>query len=328
MSILTKKILLFLLLSIISFYSSATDNGKIVGVCFHPEKTGLNNEQLFLLMGKYNFGSFRTDYRWSSVESIRDEYKTPSAQLDELIIESNAHKITPLIILGYKNSLYGPGKPIDAAYQQAFVNYAVWVAEKYKTENVIFEIYNEWWHDDLHGLMSTSDSKSAKSYFELIKMTSEAIKRVDPNSKIIAGSLNPLDERHVYWFVDMMKLGIMNYIDGISIHPYSTNKPEVDFVKIDRFENLLSSKYNKGNNVNIYITEMGYSDSAKGKLSSEEQQSYARSYMELVNSRDYIKGIWWYELVNEKNGNNSYESNFGLLNSNLSEKVIMKGFLN
>lgn len=34
-------------------------------------------------------------------------------------------------------------------------------------------------------------------YFELIKATSEAIKRVDPDAKVLAGSFNPLKNQRL-----------------------------------------------------------------------------------------------------------------------------------
>ena len=64
---------------------------------------------------------------------------------------------------------------------------------------------------------------------------------------------------------------------------------------------------------------MGYSNSRKGKINALEQEQYIAKYIRLVNSRPYIKGIWWYQLINEKN-TTEYESNLGLLNSDLSEK--------
>lgn len=71
---------------------------------------------------------------------------------------------------------------------------------------------------------------------------------------------------------------------------------------------------------------MGCSNSSKGRINALEQEQYISKYIHLVNSRYYIKGIWWYQLINEKN-TTEYESNLGLLNSDLSEKSIMKGFI-
>ncbi|MCP5629250.1 hypothetical protein NL291_27080, partial [Klebsiella pneumoniae] len=62
------------------------------------------------------------------------------------------------------------------------------------------------------------------------------IRSISPSSKIIAGSLNPLNEQHVKWLGFMMQEGLMDYIDGVSIHPYSLNDPEYDFQQIDFFQ--------------------------------------------------------------------------------------------
>ncbi|WP_341723120.1 hypothetical protein LQ252_08300 [Klebsiella variicola] len=321
-----KKIIIFFVSLVYSCFLYAHDSEKYIGVCFHPEKAGLTNNQLFEVMGNYKFSSYRTDYRWSNTEKAKGVFNIPSKQLDDLINTSRQNNIKPLIILGYTNSLYGNGKPVTKEYQLAFARYVTWVANRYKGKGIIYEIYNEWWHGDLKGFSHAQDAESAKQYFELIKLTSNIIRKVDSSATIIAGSMNPLDSRHINWLLTMMDLGLSSYIDGVSIHPYSTNNPLKDFSKIDEFEVELRNKNQNHQPIDIYITEMGYSNSSKGKLSISEQNNYAKAYMQLVKSKEYIKGIWWYELVNEEN-HDDYESNFGLLNSDLSEKSIMKGFM-
>lgn len=317
-------IILFLLL--FSFVVNASEHPKLMGVCFHPEKLNVDNAKIFELLKKYHFDSYRTDYRWQYVEVGKGKYKVPNTRLDQLIEESNDNNITPLLILGYKNPLYGPQKPIDDVTREAFVDYVKWVVNRYKKYNVNYEIYNEWWSKDIKGYNTERIIDSANSYLELIKETSTEIRSIAPNSKIVAGSLNPLDRRHVHWLEAMMHNGLMNYVDGVSIHPYSVNDPEKDFAKIDDFQQEISKRFNNGVMVDIYITEMGYSNSYKGKINNVEQEQYISKYVKIVNSRDYIKGIWWYQLINEKN-NSDYESNLGLLNSDLSEKDIMKGWM-
>ncbi len=324
--ILMRKFLLIVFFLFFSSVSNADDNTKILGVCFHPEKLNIDNSKIFELLKKYHFVSYRTDYRWQYVERKKGIYKVPNDSLDKLIKESNNNNITPLLILGYKNPLYSHDKPIDAATRSAFVNYVDWVVNRYKNYNVTYEIYNEWWSKDIKGYNLDRIMMSANNYVELIKETSEKIHSISPNAKIIAGSLNPLDRRHVYWLEVMMQNGLMNYVDGISIHPYSVNNPDIDFKKIDNFQEEITKRFNNGKTVGIYITEMGYSNSRKGKINALEQEQYIAKYIRLVNSRPYIKGIWWYQLINEKN-TTEYESNLGLLNSDLSEKSIMKGFI-
>ncbi|WP_413725046.1 endo-1,4-beta-xylanase [Sodalis sp. RH16] len=322
-----KKLFIFVMFFIFSNISLASQN-KYIGVCFHPEKINISNDVLLKVLNKYKFNSFRTDYRWSNIETKKGVFNPPNERLDKIIVDSiNKYNITPLIILGYKNDLYGPGKPISPEYLEGFSNYVTWVANRYKNDKIIYEIYNEWWHDDFKSNSSVNDKISSMNYLSLIKKASVIIKEIDPNALIIAGSMNPLDQRHIDWMNSMMGAGLLKYVDGVSIHPYSVKNPETDFIRIDRFEKELRSKYNEGRDVDIYISEMGYSDSIQGKLLASRQEQYAKEYMDLVNDRNYIKGIWWYQLINEKNVS-SYESNFGLLNSDLTEKNIMKGFKN
>ncbi|AUC25927.1 hypothetical protein A9493_00005 [Klebsiella pneumoniae] len=323
---IVKNILLIMLLLFSNFIDAATDNQKYMGVCFHPEKIDADNSKIFQLLKKYRFISYRTDYRWQLVELEKDSYKVPDVRLDRLIKESNRNGITPLLILGYRNSLYGTEKPKDDISRFAFANYVAWVVNRYKEYDVNYEIYNEWWLKDLKGHNIENVILSAKDYLALIKQVSMTIRSISPSSKIIAGSLNPLNEQHVKWLGFMMQEGLMDYIDGVSIHPYSLNDPEYDFQQIDFFQKKISEEYNKNKSVDIYITEMGYSDTSNSKINPLMQVQYIREYLNLVNERSYVKGIWWYQLVNENN-HTEYESNLGLLNRDFSEKLIMKGWM-
>ncbi|MCP6014344.1 hypothetical protein NL362_27715, partial [Klebsiella pneumoniae] len=89
------------------------------------------------------------------------------------------------------------------------------------------EIWNEW--TIATGMVKYRNQvPSANVYYNLVKKTSEVIKRNDPNAIILAGSINPLDLRARYidvndwkWFEQLVNLGILNYIDGVSLHTYS-----------------------------------------------------------------------------------------------------------
>ena len=145
---------------------------------------------------------------------------------------------------------------------------------RYKEYDVNYEIYNEWWLKDLKGHNIENVILSAKDYLALIKQVSMTIRSISPSSKIIAGSLNPLNEQHVKWLGFMMQEGLMDYIDGVSIHPYSLNDPSMIFNKLTFFQKKISEEYNKNKSVDIYITEMGYSDTSNSKINPLMQVQY------------------------------------------------------
>ncbi len=138
----------------------------------------------------------------------------------------------------------------------------------------------------------------AQVYFDVVKATSAAVRKVDPNAVILAGSFNTNKPRDVAWFEELMKLGILNYIDGVSIHPYSLKLPEDNLATIDKFEEL--AKRYAGKEVPVYITEMGQSSStAPGYVSDDATAQFVVKYTFLAKARPYIKGLWWYDLVDD-----------------------------
>jgi hypothetical protein len=75
---------------------------------------------------------------------------------------------------------------------------------------------------------------SAESYFNLVKQASLAIKKIT-DAIILAGGFNPLNNSQTPWVEHLLELGILNYIDGFSIHPYSNNLPNKDFEIMDSY---------------------------------------------------------------------------------------------
>ncbi|HBT4610471.1 TPA: cellulase family glycosylhydrolase, partial [Klebsiella pneumoniae] len=103
--------------------------------------------------------------------------------------------------------------------QVAFSKYAAWVANRFKDLNVIYEIWNEWPYLEDERLGPPFSKESAIAYVELVKNASLAIHDAVPNAYIIAGSYNPLNDRFDGWSEEIIKAGIFNYINALSVHP-------------------------------------------------------------------------------------------------------------
>ncbi|HFF8576353.1 TPA: hypothetical protein ACGEYZ_000418 [Klebsiella pneumoniae] len=300
-------------------------NNFTIGVGIHPLSYHMEDDQLINIFNKYNIKSFRTDYFWDKVEKQPHEYR-PIPQLDDLIDKSVSENIIPMIIINYGNELYGGGLPLDETSVEAYANYSSWLADHLKGKVKYFEVWNEWCYkknpkDKSYNPLS---NYSAESYFNLVKQASLAIKKNNPDAIILAGGFNPLNNSQTPWVEHLLELGILNYIDGFSIHPYSNNLPNKDFEITDSYFDFFSKKYKS--NINVYITEMGYSNYPYGKVRGAKADFYLESYMNLAKERPYIKGVWWYDLINDGDDPNNGEHNFGLLNRDLSEKPLMKSF--
>lgn len=121
----------------------------------------------------------------------------------------------------------------------------------------------------------------------------------------------------------------MNYVDGFSIHPYSYGNdnyairaPEGNLGVVDKFEARLAKA--AGKTVPIYITEIGVPTyDGKGGLSKDVAAQYVVKYTFLAKSRPFIKGIWWYDLLDDGDNPKINEHRFGLLTRNGQPKPSM-----
>src|SRR4029453_10121756 len=92
--------------------------------------------------------AFRDNYFWSGVEvSSKGQYSPgPSLRLLETFVrDAKARGIEPILILCYGNPFYNNYKfQTSADARAAFVNYAKFVATKFKGVVRNFEVWNEW----------------------------------------------------------------------------------------------------------------------------------------------------------------------------------------
>ncbi|MEF3090108.1 cellulase family glycosylhydrolase [Raoultella scottii] len=287
------------------------------------------------ILKKYGFTSFRDDYSWSKIESSPGVYSVSKnlEKTDFAIQNGMKYNLNPVVILDYGNALYNSGHyPSDSESIAAFSKYAAWTAERFKGKVKYYEIWNEWTLGT--GMVKFRDEiPPADVYFELVKKTSEEIRKVDPNAVIIAGSINPLEQRARYieltdweWFKKLVSLGMMNYIDGVSLHTYSylnrdknLRTPIGNLEYLDKFHSYFSKI--AGKDIDVYITETGVTNyNGPGGLSIEESAAYIKEYTKEARKRKYIKGLWWYDLINDGDDPFKREHNFGFFSKNLTPK--------
>jgi polysaccharide biosynthesis protein PslG len=320
------KLCLLAMLCVLTSGCVRAADSMYTGVFFQPERMIGQGDSTIELLKKYHFNSYRSGFRWRQVEQVMGIYRIPDEKLTRFVNDSLQAGIIPLLVLGNTNALYQNTKPVTAEQLKAFSGFVAWNVDQFPSKKVVYEIYNEWWHDDMKNHPESYDATSAHQYAAMIKMVAKVIRQHNPNAVIIAGSMNPLSQRHINWLDVMIKDGVLQDVDGISIHPYSTHTPDSDFKAIEHFEDHLKDM-NAGHNVDLYISEMGYSDSLRGKLLPFQQKAYTKRYYQLAASHDFIKGIWWYSLQDVNIPHNAYESNFGMLDESGDEKEIMQGYL-
>ncbi|MEF3108401.1 hypothetical protein QFI91_04710 [Raoultella sp. WB_B2P2-3] len=289
----------------------------------------------------YGFTSIRDDYTWNKIEETKGNFDPRGKihKVDEALNQSSSFNLSTLVILDYGNKHYNSNYyPITRESLNAYNKYVEWTVKRFKGKVKYYEIWNEW----TIGTGIKKDGKAPPSvddYYNLVKLTSSTIRKEDPNAIILAGSINPLSNKPRFvglsdeqWITALIKKGILEYIDGVSLHPYSyandleklrTVKGNVE--AIDSFHNKINLI--SGKDVPFYITEMGVpTHYGNGGVSLAEQSDFINQYSQEVINRKYIKGLWWYDLINDGGNILNKEDNFGFFYKNLSPKPVMLNF--
>lgn len=327
------RVLLFGCLCAISHFAYALD----IGVGVHPQDFSDSPEKFIALLKKYQIKTFRTDYFWSQVEKKQGEYHPTNVKLEQVIKLAKQNNIKPLIIFDYGNSLYDEAtttnpkrKPISEESVNAFVNYVRWSTQHLKENVEIYEIWNEWIQI---GGKNNKDFNlsdlSARQYSNLILKSCLAIKNIQPNAKVIAGSI-PLGPENTQWMIKVLNNGAGKCLDGVSLHTYDyvldkSLNPNKIAMQLDAFQSEIYHKTGK-KNTPLYITEVGAPNSIQAIYSLNDTASYFENYVKQLSSLNYVKGIWWYDFINDGDNPNEKEHNFGILNRDFSPKPIAKIF--
>ncbi|MDG1644317.1 hypothetical protein DA718_09765 [Klebsiella huaxiensis] len=302
------------------FFSNMTF-GFELGVHTHAQKYSEEANELKENIEKFGFNSIRTDMSWSWVEKLRGNYAMgEAAKKSQSLVDSfTSDNNSALIVLAYGNPLYTPtGFPENEQQIQDFVNYTTFVVSNNKGKAKYYEIWNEWTYKtgipDRRNKVPSSDI-----YLELVKKTYENIKAIDPDAIILTGTVNPTNKRDVEWFDQLIDKGILNYIDGVSLHPYSFmhgNKKlrgaTENYQTLVEYQKHLVTKSKK--NIRLYITEMGIPTyDGEGGVSRLDAARFIFKYTLLVMSNPDIKGIWWYDYSDDGLLRRNKENNFGMI---------------
>ncbi|WP_226654779.1 cellulase family glycosylhydrolase [Guptibacillus hwajinpoensis] len=277
---------------------------KSIGVSIHPGLT----EQDIQKINDAGINIVRIDIFWSSVEKTKGIYDFKGSGYDQLNDLLTKYDIRPYYILAYENPLYERQRSIVTDEgRTGFINFVAATVDRYKGQNIIWEIWNE---PNLETFWKPQPS--IDEYSTLVKEVSPIIQQKDPTGVIVAPALAGIHEKSMEWLKQLFEENILNYIDAISVHPYRNNHPESALYDYQVLRNLLSDYSDE--DIPIISGEWGYSMHQKDNISINEieQASYlARTF--LINYMFEIPISIWYDWKNDGVDKNNKEHNFGLL---------------
>lgn len=181
-------------------------------------------------------------------------------------------------------------------------------------------------------------------YVETYRDVAKRIRQVRPDVKIAGGAISSLSwPNGRRWLDRAIDSGLLEIVDGISIHPYTnSNAPEDDpfFKTADRglsrtesaflsFATYLRNHQPHGSKpIDIFVTEVGYSTSPRGLLavgSEDRQAAFLSRSIILFASMAFVQDIpirtvIWYDLKDDGRDAKKEQHNFGLLDYNGKRK--------
>jgi len=256
--------------------------------------------------------SFRDDFSWSDFE-LTDRRRAFAPLLGRLETQIKANVGTPLLVLGSGHpQVPNSTPPTTDEARQRFVDYASAAATAVADRHPLFELWNEW-----NIAARQNPSFNAENYLALAKITRPVVKRAAPQAPFIVGAIG--DDPGWRWTDSLLRAGILNEADGISIHLYNhcgSPAKRTAAELIDRLTvfHALVDRAHGAPDFPVYLTEAGW-PTVKGKCAVSEKaeaDNMAQLILWASTASPWLKGIWLYELKDSGTDTNELEDNFGL----------------
>jgi len=276
-------------------------------------KEGWSTE-LSKLIKRAGAKSFRDEITWESLEYELGKYRKP-ANRDAFMKRTLEDDLNPFIILNYTNPFYDQNStPYTDEGREGYANYGVALLDLYDGQINSIEVYNEF-----NGSFGSRGNGLAgsrpDSYVKMLKKTYEKIKAQYPNVTVVgmATAGTPLD-----WIEEVFKLGGLDYMDVVSIHPYQSQRPPDGMVQAVRSTQQLMRQYNNGVEKPIWYTEIGWPTKASIGITENSQANFVvRTYVQAL--AEGVEKIFWYDLMNDGMQEDYYEHHLGMLRNRLDE---------
>ncbi len=295
----------------------ATIQNPQAGTNIHAEtadKFPVDYEAVFEAGRNAGYSSFRDGIRWANVEVGDNEFEFPEPWRVALEYYKE-YNIDPFVITyaapPERNAVGVEPIRTDDEYRR-YTNYIKWLMKELNQYGVkAVESQNEW------NLMFPTGT--AEEYAQYIKATREAMDEVNPDIKLIGVDIALYDGSLIR---RMFEGGALDYMDGISYHPYDWTKP---VEKGSQLANVRSAKDLMaefgGAGKEVWNTETGWDPTLvhgqdAGWIITLHDKGYyiARALLQ-NNAGDYFDRIYFYEFVNSGMEVSYGEALYGTLHS-------------
>jgi hypothetical protein len=295
-----------------------------VGVNIHFVR---GHEKDLDLIAAAGFKFIRMDFGWGGIERKKGEYDWSG--YDELLLNLERRGLRAMFILDYSNPLYeeaiesrnpvfggthkttaSPQHPESVA---AFARWAAAAVKHFEGRRVVWEIWNE---PNIH---FWAPEPNVVQYTALALATCKAVRQAVPDATVVA----PASSGFPWTFLEeFFKSGVLEYLDGVSVHPYRdyAKSPETvvtDYQKLRALIDQYAPASRRGK-LPILSGEWGYASHTKG-VSLETQAAFA-ARQQLANLLNEVPISIWYDWKNDGADKGEREHNFGTVTAELDPK--------
>ena len=275
-----------------------------------PEDVGASMQSAGLTM-------LRDDVVWGRFDTEEEKAENLPI-LKERIEILKSHGVNYLALL-WNNALKtmsdGGNVPVTDEELDEWEEYCALMARELKGYTDYFEIWNE------YNIKTFNTSyQPPEAYVELLKRAYKAIKKENPNAVVAGGSPSEVD---LVFLENIFKLGALNYMDVLSIHPYdwSGQFREGRYVKNMTAAQELMDKYKR--RLPIWNTELGFgtclTDKRYGHTREEQCAAIVRGW--ILNKSTKLVDMWTYYMYTDMDNPTDGESCFGMVNRWSNEKL-------
>jgi hypothetical protein len=292
------------------------------GACVHLALNRSDAASVTAALQKGGFASFRDDVFWSAIEQKPAELNFPPnfEQLDRAVTAMHASGGRPLLILDYGNPFYDHGGlVVSPQATEAFERYVRFVVRHFGRRVEQYEVWNEW--SGGFGSVPKVPAGDAAAYARLLERTYRTIKAENPHATVVGGAVAGTDGA---WSDAFFKAGGLRYLDAFSVHSYTLfhlhSNPEVAIKFLDYIHQSMQAA-EPSRSIPVLVTEMGWPTSRGGHGVSETQAgSNLVRFLALAMARPWVRGVWWYDLIDDGDSDADAEQRFGLLHTQLAPK--------
>jgi hypothetical protein len=327
--------------------AATSDTKKVYGLALGDTLMSLNQTQLsseFAGISQLGVGWVRVDISWADIQPIGPSQYAWS-KMDAIVSTAKTYHIKILGDIDYAPVWAMPSgctfnEKCPPSNLSQFADFAASVASRYQSAGMQYwEIWNE---ENLGGFWTPAPS--AAMYTQLLKLSYEAIKNVQPNATVLSGGLGDLD-RSPYsvnqqtFLTEMYQDGAAPYFDALGFHAYSfpalpsyvalwSGWSMIDDIP-DSIRAIMDA--NGDTKKQIWITEYGAPTDGPGAEATTTDPNYNNSpdyvsqalqtemltqAVDQYKTTSYLGGFFWYSYKDLGTSTDTAENFFGLLNYN------------